>query len=64
MFKLWQILDPRSTLIGIFVFLTFLGLTIHFGLLSTVDLNWHSDGRPAPLVERAAALRAQQGLPY
>jgi light-harvesting complex 1 alpha chain len=64
MYKVWQIMDPRSTLIRLFGFLTLLGLIIHFGLLSTEDLDWHSDGRPAPLVERAAYLRAQQGLPY
>ncbi|AGA91678.1 Antenna complex alpha/beta subunit [Thioflavicoccus mobilis 8321] len=64
MYKIWKIMDPRSTLLAISVFLTLLGLTIHFGLLSTEDLDWHSDGRPAPLVERAAALRAEAGLPY
>lgn len=64
MYKIWKIMDPRSTLLAIFVFLVLLGLTIHFGLLSTEDLDWHSDGRPAPLVERAAHLRAQAGLPY
>lgn len=64
MHKVWQIMDPRSTLSAIAVFLVALGLIIHAGLLSTTDLNWWEDGRPAPLKAKAAYERAQAGLGY
>ncbi|MEY6433972.1 light-harvesting antenna LH1, alpha subunit [Thioalkalicoccus limnaeus] len=64
MYKLWQILDPRGILLLIAVFLLPLGLLIHMLLLSTEDLNWWEDGRPAPLVMKAAWERADAGLPY
>lgn len=47
MHKLWQIFDPRRTLVAISMFLFILGLLIHFILLSTADFNWLSDGIPA-----------------
>ncbi|MBK5929031.1 light-harvesting antenna LH1, alpha subunit [Halochromatium salexigens] len=47
MHKLWQIFDPRRTLVAIFIFLFILGLLIHFILLSTADFNWLGDGIPA-----------------
>jgi light-harvesting complex 1 alpha chain len=47
MHKLWQIFDPRRTLVAIFVFLFILGLLIHFILLSSADFNWLGDGIPA-----------------
>lgn len=46
MHKLWLVLDPRRTLVGIFVFMTLLGLLIHFLLLGTKDFNWLEDGIP------------------
>jgi light-harvesting complex 1 alpha chain len=46
MHKLWQIFDPRRTLVAIFVFLFILGLLIHFILLSSADFNWLGDGIP------------------
>lgn len=64
MYKLWLILDPRRTLAAIAAFLIVQGLLIHLLLLTTVDLNWHEDGRPIPLKAAAAYERAQQGLPY
>ncbi len=47
MHKIWQIFDPRRTLVALFGFLLVLGLLIHFILLSTADFNWLSDGTPA-----------------
>jgi len=47
MHKLWQIFDPRRTLVAIFIFLFILGLLIHFILLSSADFNWLGDGIPA-----------------
>ena len=40
MWKVWQIFDPRRTLIAIFAFLFVLALLIHFILLSTDRYNW------------------------
>jgi hypothetical protein len=45
MHKIWQIIDPRRTLVTIVVFQVILGLLIHFILLGT-DLNWLDDGIP------------------
>lgn len=47
MHKLWQMFDPRRTLVAISLFLFILGLLIHFILLSTADFNWLGDGIPA-----------------
>jgi light-harvesting complex 1 alpha chain len=40
MWRLWLVFDPRRALIGLFVFLFALALTIHFVLLSTDRFNW------------------------
>jgi light-harvesting complex 1 alpha chain len=64
MYKLWLILDPRRTLATIAGFLIIQGLLIHLLLLTTVDLNWHEDGRPVPFKAKARYDRSQQGLPY
>ncbi|CRI65630.1 Light-harvesting protein alpha chain [Thiocapsa sp. KS1] len=40
MHKIWQIFDPRRTLVGLFGFLLVLGLLIHFILLSSPGFNW------------------------
>ncbi len=44
MYRVWQIFDPRRTLIALFAFLGILAFTIHFILLSTPDWNWISGG--------------------
>jgi light-harvesting complex 1 alpha chain len=46
MHKIWQIFDPRRTLVALFGFLAVLALLIHFILLSSVDFNWLGDGIP------------------
>jgi light-harvesting complex 1 alpha chain len=40
MHKIWQIFDPRRTLVGLFGFLLVLALLIHFILLSSPGFNW------------------------
>jgi len=52
MHKIWQIFDPRRTLVALFSFLFVLALLIHFILLGTADFNWLSDGIP-PVVTQA-----------
>jgi light-harvesting complex 1 alpha chain len=46
MHKIWQIFDPRRTLVALAGFLAVLALLIHFILLSTADFNWLGDGIP------------------
>jgi light-harvesting complex 1 alpha chain len=57
MHKIWQIFDPRRTLVALFGFLAVLALLIHFILLSSVDFNWLGDGIPA--ISAVADLIAQ-----
>ena len=40
MYRIWQIFDPRRTLVALFGFLFVLALLIHFILLSTARYNW------------------------
>ena len=40
MWRIWQLFDPRRTLIALFTFLFVLALLIHFILLSTGRFNW------------------------
>jgi light-harvesting complex 1 alpha chain len=40
MWRLWQLFDPRRTLIALFTFLFALALLIHFILLSSEKYNW------------------------
>jgi len=40
MYRIWQIFDPRRTLIALFAFLFTLAILIHFMLLSTSKYNW------------------------
>lgn len=47
LYKIWLLIEPGKTLIGVFAFLIVLGLAIHLILLSTQDFNWLEDGLPA-----------------
>ncbi|EPY01087.1 light-harvesting antenna LH1, alpha subunit [Magnetospirillum fulvum] len=47
MWKIWTLYDPRRALTALFVFLTVLGLLIHFLLLSTDRFNWLDGARVA-----------------
>jgi len=40
MYKIWQIFDPRRSLIALFGFLFVLALLIHFILLASPGYNW------------------------
>lgn len=46
MWRLWQLFDPRRTLVALFTFLFVLALLIHFILLSTDRFNWLEGPRP------------------
>jgi light-harvesting complex 1 alpha chain len=52
--KIWQIFDPRRTLVALFGFLFVLALLIHFILLSSAEFNWL--GGPGPVTGKAAAV--------
>ena len=47
MWRIWQIFDPRRTLIALATFLFALAIVIHFILLSTNRFNWLDGPRAA-----------------
>ena len=55
MHKIWQIFDPRRTLIAIFAFQVVLGLLIHLILLSTANFNWLDTAYATPIISNPAA---------
>jgi light-harvesting complex 1 alpha chain len=55
MWKLWQLFDPRRTLVALFIFLFVLALLIHFILLSTDRFNWIEGPRSAAAPAATAA---------
>jgi light-harvesting complex 1 alpha chain len=57
MWRLWQLFDPRRTLIALFTFLFALALLIHFILLSTDRFNWLDGAKKgkAPAAQMAPA---------
>lgn len=44
MHRIWQLFDPRRTLMSLFAFLFVLALLIHFVLLGSKDFNWLAGG--------------------
>ncbi len=57
MYRIWQIFDPRRTLVALFAFLFVLALLIHFILLSTARYNWlEGPGVAAPAATQMAPL--------
>ncbi len=57
MYRVWQIFDPRRTLVALFAFLFVLALLIHFILLSTARYNWlEGAGAAAPAAAQMAPL--------
>lgn len=62
MWRIWQIFDPRRSLIALATFLFALAIVIHFILLSTNRFNWLDGARmetPKPtamIIEEPAAL--------
>ncbi len=55
MWRMWQIFDPRRTLIALFIFLFVLAILIHFILLSTDRFNWLGNGMMAAPASTAPA---------
>ena len=49
MHKIWQIFDPRRTLVALFGFLFVLALVIHFILLSSPGFDWLKGPGAAPV---------------
>lgn len=60
MYKIWTIVPPALSLIGMMGFLTVLALSIHLILLSTTEFNWLEDGIPAVTVAPAVQVVPQQ----
>jgi light-harvesting complex 1 alpha chain len=54
MWRLWQLFDPRRTLVALFTFLFVLALVIHFILLSTDRFNWLEGARKAPAAQSSS----------
>ncbi|NCA68589.1 MAG: light-harvesting protein [Sphingobacteriia bacterium] len=61
MHKIWQIFDPRRTLVALFGFLLVLALLIHFILLSSASFNWLAGD--AAMGQAAAVTPAAQMSP-
>lgn len=54
MYKIWQIFEPRRTLVALFGFLFVLALLIHFILLSSPGYDWlKGDAAPAAVAGMA-----------
>jgi len=58
MWRIWQIFDPRRSLIALATFLFALAIVIHFILLSTNRFNW-LDG-PRPVAADSTAMVIEQ----
>lgn len=56
MWRIWQLFDPRKSLVALFTFLFTLALLIHFILLSTDKFNWIEGKSAAPAAQQNSAL--------
>jgi light-harvesting complex 1 alpha chain len=56
MWRIWQLFDPRKSLVALFTFLFTLALLIHFILLSTDKYNWIEGKSAAPAAQQNSAL--------
>jgi light-harvesting complex 1 alpha chain len=56
MWRIWQLFDPRKSLVALFTFLFTLALLIHFILLSTAKYNWIEGTSAAPAAQQNSAL--------
>jgi light-harvesting complex 1 alpha chain len=54
MWRVWQLFDPRKSLVALFTFLFVLAVLIHFILLSTTKYNWIEGAPPAPAAQNSA----------
>lgn len=60
MWRIWQIFDPRRTLVALFTFLFVLALIIHFILLSTGRFNWIEGAAGASSAAAVSEVQAEQ----
>jgi len=58
-YKVWQVFDPRRTLIALGGFLFVLALLIHFLLLTSPVYNWFQE----PAVEEVAPFPGMSAMP-
>ena len=54
MWRIWQLFDPRKSLVALFTFLFTLALLIHFILLSTDKYNWIEGGYTPPAAQNSS----------
>jgi len=61
MYKIWQLFDPRRSLMTLLSFLAVLALFIHFILLMSADFNWLSTSQAvAPSAQMTAMPPARE----
>ncbi|MCF7984077.1 MAG: light-harvesting protein [Thiohalocapsa sp.] len=60
MHRIWQMFDPRRTLMALFVFLFVLALVIHFILLTSPGYNWVSNSTVQAPVSQMSAMPASR----
>jgi light-harvesting complex 1 alpha chain len=56
MYKLWQLFDPRRSLMTLFSFLMALALFIHLVLLMSADFNWLTTSKAVAPVSQMSAM--------
>jgi light-harvesting complex 1 alpha chain len=56
MHKIWQIFDPRRSLMALFSFLAVLALFIHFVLLMSPGYNWISTSKAVAASAQMSAM--------
>lgn len=56
MHRIWQIFDPRRSLMALFAFLFVLALVIHFILLASPGYNWISNSTAQVPVSQMSAM--------
>jgi light-harvesting complex 1 alpha chain len=56
MYRIWQIFDPRRSLMGLLSFLFVLALVIHFILLMSPGYNWISTSQAVAPTSNMSAM--------
>jgi light-harvesting complex 1 alpha chain len=56
MYKIWQLFDPRRSLMTLFSFLMALALFIHLVLLMSADFNWLTTSKAVAPVSQMSAM--------
>ncbi|TVQ93016.1 MAG: light-harvesting protein [Chromatiaceae bacterium] len=62
MHRIWQLFDPRRTLIALFGFLLALALLIHFVVLASPDFNWLAGERVVAPTSNMSAMPAARNI--